>query len=64
MKCYKQQKSLGVLDRDRSADHLVDIVGCMLLNVAHPVPDVVEGGLVRHIINQEDAHGSSVVCCA
>ncbi len=44
-------------------NHLVDIVGCMLLNVAHPVPDVVEGGLICHIIDQEDAHGSSVVCC-
>lgn len=36
----------------------------MLLNVAHPIPDVVEGSLVRHIIHQQDAHGSSVVGCA
>ena len=32
--------------------HLIDIVGGMLLDVSHPIPDVVEGGLVRDIIYQ------------
>ena len=43
--------------------HLVDIVRGMLLNVPHPIPDIVEGGLVRDIIYQQDAHGSSVIGC-
>lgn len=43
--------------------HLIDIVGGMLLDVSHPIPDVVEGGLVCDIIYQQDAHGPSVVGC-
>ena len=43
--------------------HLVDIVGRMLLDVSHPIPDVVEGGLVGDVIYQQDAHGPPVVGC-
>ena len=33
----------------------------MLLNVPHPVPHVVEGPLVGHVVRQQDAMGSPVV---
>lgn len=43
--------------------HLIHIVGCVLLNVAHPVPDIVEGCFIRDIVHQQNAHGPSVVSC-
>lgn len=35
----------------------------MCLDVLHPVPHIVERRLVVHGIHQENAHGSTVVCC-
>ena len=33
----------------------------MLLDLLHPVLDVLEGALVRHVVHEEDAHGPAVV---
>ena len=49
--------------RSTHCSHLVDVVGGVLLDVAHPVSDVVEGRLVRDIVHKQDPHGSSVVSC-
>lgn len=35
----------------------------MRLNVLHPIPHVVERGLVVHRVDQQNAHGSTVVRC-
>ena len=43
--------------------YLVDIVGRVLLNISHPVPDVVEGGLICNIVYQQNPHGSTIVSC-
>lgn len=43
--------------------HLIDIVTGMLLNISHPVPDVVEGRLISDIIHKQNAHGAAIVRC-
>merc|ERR1719203_2608376 len=39
----------------------VHIVGCILVDFLHPMLDIVEGLLVCHVINDDDAVGATVV---
>jgi len=41
--------------------NLVDVVRCVLLNVADPVANVLEALLVGHVVDEQDAHGAAVV---
>ena len=44
-----------------SDQHAVHIAAGVLLNVAQPLGDVLERSLVRDVVNEQDAHGVSVV---
>lgn len=38
-----------------------DVVQCMLLDLLHPIVDIVEGGAVIYRVGHDDAHGALVV---
>lgn len=43
--------------------NLVNTITGMLFNVSDPIPDIVEGSFIGHVIDQQDAHGTSIVSC-
>ncbi len=53
--------TLAVLITLVANDHLLDVGRGVVLNVAHPVLDVLETALGRDVVDEEDAHGAAVV---
>jgi hypothetical protein len=46
-----------------SNQHTIHILRRILIDLSHPIADVVERVLVGHVVDEQNAHGSSVVGC-